>query len=161
MRSLRTYAFAVLLAVGVIPLLVLALVMNANLRWNAVTAANDQLSMVINTSGERLAATMSAINHELAGLRYNPVLRNPGREQSVLQAELDRIRQSNGEYREISCYTADGQLVASSSLSPDLTTPEQDGETLRYLGETIGKGRPVISDPFQKAGHPGWSVSVY
>ena len=65
MKSIRSYAFAILFAVGVTPLLVLALVLNANFRRSALSDADDHLTLVTSETGERVEELLREIHRDL------------------------------------------------------------------------------------------------
>ena len=159
MKSIRSYAFAILFAVGVTPLLVLALVLNANFRRSALSDADDHLTLVTSETGERVEELLREIHRDLERLRVHPAVRSPESLGASLRTELERMLRICDSVSELAFYGGDGKLIVSAQREQEDPAPLQ--ETSSWFAAALRTNAPVVSPPANRKGLEGVFVSYY
>jgi len=158
-KGIRFYAFTALFAVGIVPLIVLALVLDANLRQSAIDDASAHLTVVTNEAGERVAEIMEGIEKDLASLRFNPVVGNPSSNVTAWRAEMDRLLRNFPEFHDLAYYTPAGTLVSFSGVAPDDPAPVRD--LSNWFEAAASTGETTVSPPTSRSGTDGLFVVAY
>lgn len=155
MNSIRTYLFTALTACGILPLLVLACVLDYNLRRQAFSEARNNLSILSQEVGERIGEIMGSVERDLSSVQSNPVIR----QRETRKNELIRLLGIYEQFYELAFYSPEGRLLDATSKFGDDPAPYQEHTT--WFRDAVETGNRMVSRPSRRLGIEGLFVVVY
>ena len=156
MNSIRNRLLAVLLAVGVIPV-VATIIVTAGITQSELDDSQKQkVSGVTREVARQVKMLMVSASKDLAALQSNRLVTGEFTPTAERLAEMKRIVDAYEVFGDISLYDPDASLVASTS--PD--NPEASDPSA-WFGKAVKERRPVISRPHRFPGQPGLHLKVY
>lgn len=155
MNSIRTYLFTALTACGILPLVVLACVLDYNLCRQAFSEARNNLSILSQEVGERIGEIMGSIERDLSSVQSNPVIR----QRETRKSELIRLLGIYEQFYELAFYSPEGRLLEATSKFGDDPAPYQ--EHTAWFRDAVETGKRMVSRPSRRLGIDGLFVVVY
>lgn len=153
--SIKTYLFSAFIACGIVPLLVLAFVLDWNLRRHAYSGAVGNLSVLCQDVSERIGEIMGGIEQDLCSVQSNPALRERGTRRN----ELNRLLGIYEQFYELAFYSPDGRLLDATSKFDDDPAPYQ--EHTEWFRQAVETAERRVSRPVRRLGIDGLFVVVY
>lgn len=154
-NGFKSYLFCAFVACGILPLVVLAVVLDWNLRRHAFADARNHLVSLTQEVRERIAEIMASMEQNLCSVQSNPVLREP----ETRHSELARLLGIYEQFYELAYYAPNGRILEATSKFADDPAPYQ--EHTSWFRQAVRTATRVVSRPTRRLGIDGLFVVVY